>query len=71
MRQQGTVFITTRCVSKGHLDEAKNTAKVSPLLTHRVVIILNNATSKPTHRAVKRHESTLNFREWNNQFVEK
>ncbi len=45
-RQRGTAFLIPRSVSKECLGQGKNTVKVSPSLTLRVVIILKCATSK-------------------------
>ncbi len=51
-RQRGTAFLMTRSISKECHGQGKNTAKVSPSLTLRVVIILKCATSKLTLRVV-------------------
>ncbi len=45
-RARGTAFFIPRSVSKECQGQGKDTAKVSPSLTLRVVIILKCATSK-------------------------
>ena len=52
-RARGTAFFIPRSVSKECLGQGNNTAKVSPSLTRRVVIILKCATSKLAIRLVK------------------